>query len=232
MLSPRSQAEASHPKPRSREWALDSRDTPTPPAPLLTAEDERELSVRQRQILDTLEALTVQDGFAELTMAQLAKRVNCSLRTLYGLAPHKDELLLTVVDRRLQRIARAAHSAAAKAFDPLTALRNYLEVASAAIDYTRQLRESEPQAIAGATALSHRHGNHVVAMTGHLLERSVESGQVAPVDTTALALVLGGLGGYFSNPLILPRISGSPRQASEAVMEVILRGLARPVASD
>ena len=67
------------------------------PAPLLPAAAERALSDRQREILDALEALAVHEGFARLTMAQLAARVNCSLRTLYGLAPRKDALLLMVI---------------------------------------------------------------------------------------------------------------------------------------
>ena len=94
------------------------------PQPLLAPEVERALSDRQREILDALEALAMQDGFAELTMAQLAARVNCSLRTLYALAPRKDALLLMVIDRRLHRIGRAAMAAIEPEMDALTALRS------------------------------------------------------------------------------------------------------------
>ena len=50
-------------------------------------------------------------GFATLTMAELAARLNCSLRTLYALAPSRDELVLVVVDRNLWRVGRAARDA-------------------------------------------------------------------------------------------------------------------------
>ena len=42
----------------------------------------------------------VDDGFADLTMAELATRLNCSLRTLYELAPSRDvpEVVLDVVE--------------------------------------------------------------------------------------------------------------------------------------
>ena len=78
------------------------------PKPLLSREAERQLSARQLELLDELEARLLQDGLADLTMAEIAALVGCSLRTFYGIAPSKDELLLTVVDRRLHRIGRAA----------------------------------------------------------------------------------------------------------------------------
>src|SRR5690606_26257834 len=96
------------------------------PRPLLTPGSERELTDRQRQVIETLETLVVRGGLAEQTMAQIAAAANCSLRTLYGIARSKDELLLTIVDRRLQRIGRAAIAAINPAMQPLEALRVYL----------------------------------------------------------------------------------------------------------
>ena len=55
------------------------------PRPLLPPEVEAGLTARQREVLDELEALLVEKELAELTMAQLAARLNCSLRTLYGI---------------------------------------------------------------------------------------------------------------------------------------------------
>ncbi|MCS5635848.1 MAG: hypothetical protein NZ990_04975, partial [Myxococcota bacterium] len=58
-----------------------------PPKPLLPLEIEERLTNRQRQLLDQLEELVIGEGLADVTMAQLAARVNCSLRTLYGISP-------------------------------------------------------------------------------------------------------------------------------------------------
>jgi len=77
------------------------------PKPLLAPETERRLTARQRQLLDELEELVVSKGLADLTMAEIAAAVNCSLRTLYGISPSREELILTLVDRRLHRIGRA-----------------------------------------------------------------------------------------------------------------------------
>ena len=45
-------------------------------------------------------------------MADLAARLNCSLRTLYGLARSREELVLMAIDRNLWAIGRSARTAA------------------------------------------------------------------------------------------------------------------------
>ncbi len=197
------------------------------PRPLLAAEVERALSDRQREILDALEALAMQDGFAELTMAQLAARVNCSLRTLYALAPRKDALLLMVIDRRLHRIGRAAMAAIEPGMDALTALRAYLEAATTAVAPTTEAFARKLATVPGAEDLTRAHANYVTAVTERLLERAVAERQIEPVDTGALALVLGGMGAFFSRPNVLRRLQASPKATSDAILAIVLRGLAR-----
>lgn len=103
------------------------------PKPLLSSAAERGLSARQLELLDELEERVVAAGLAELTMAGIAALLNCSLRTLYGISPSKDELVLTVVDRRLQRIGRRAFEALESQPSPLDALRAYLQAAGEAV---------------------------------------------------------------------------------------------------
>jgi AcrR family transcriptional regulator len=197
------------------------------PRPLLAPEVERGLSARQREILDALEALAMQDGFAALTMAELAARVNCSLRTLYALAPRKDALLLMVIDRRLHRIGRAAMTAIGPDMDALTALRAYLEAATVAVAPTTETFARKLATVPGAEELTNAHANYVTAVTERLLARAIAEGQIEPVDTGALSLVLGGLGLFFSRPSVLPRLQASPKATTDAIVAIVLRGLAR-----
>jgi AcrR family transcriptional regulator len=197
------------------------------PRPLLPADAERTLSARQREILDALEALAMEDGFAELTMAELAARVNCSLRTLYALAPRKDALLLMVIDRRLHRIGRAAMAAIEPGMDALTALRAYLEAATTAVAPTTEAFARRLATVPGAEALTNAHANYVIAVTERLLARAVAERRIESVDTGALALVLGGMGLFFSRPRVLPRLQASPKATADAILAIVLRGLAR-----
>jgi AcrR family transcriptional regulator len=198
------------------------------PRPLLPPEAEKRLTPRQRELLDALEALVVGGGFADLTMARIAARVNCSLRTLYGIAPSKDELVLAIVDRRLRRIGRRALEAADAGHTPLEALRAYLGAANEAVQPTTVAFAREFSGVSGAKELLDAHEAYVVAVTRSLLERAIAEGQVARVDAAALAHVLGGLGREFAREGVVQSVVAStPKQTADAVTEIILRGLAR-----
>ena len=209
----------------------ESRQAPLPgvraPKPLLAPEAWRRLTPRQREVLDALEELVVRGGFAELTMAEIAARMNCSLRTLYGISPSKDELVLVVVDRRLRRIGRRAIAALDAQEPPLAALRAYLRTANEAVQPTAAFAR-EFADVPGAQRLLDAHEGYVVAVTRSLLERAVEDGDIDAVDSGALAHVLGGLGREFSRPrLAATALAGTPKQAADAITELILRGLER-----
>ena len=73
------------------------------PKPLLSKSKENLLSLRQKEAIAGLEDL-IKDGYPQLTMAQIATKLKVSLRTLYEIAPRKEELLLIAVDRLLFKI--------------------------------------------------------------------------------------------------------------------------------
>jgi len=196
-----------------------------PPKPLLPPEAERRLTERQRQLLDVLEDLVVRGGLAELTMAEIAAGVNCSLRTLYGISPSKDELVLAVVDRRLHRIGRAAIASLDATLPPLEALRRYLGAVNEAVRPTTAEFVRDFAGVPGARRLFDAHEGYVIAVARNLLERAVAEGQIEKVDTAAVAHVLGSLGREFSRPEVMPVIAGSPKETADALAEILLRGL-------
>lgn len=197
-----------------------------PPKPLLAPEAERRLTERQRELLDALEDLVVGGGLADLTMAGIAARVNCSLRTLYGISPSKDGLVLGVVDRRLHRIGRGAMEALDRSGSPLERLRLYLGAVNEAVrpattEFIRDFAD-----VPGARRLFDAHEAYVIAVARSLLDRAVSEGQIPPVDTAAVAHVLGSLGREFARPEVMAVIAGSPKETADALAEIILGGLA------
>lgn len=196
-----------------------------PPKPLLPPEAEKRLTERQRQLLDVLEDLVVRGGLAELTMAEIAAGVNCSLRTLYGISPSKDELVLAVVDRRLHRIGRAAIASLDATLPPLDALRRYLGAVNEAVRPTTAEFVRDFAGVPGARRLFDAHEGYVIAVARNLLDRAVAEGQIEKVDTAAVAHVLGSLGREFSRPEVMPVIAGSPKETADALAEILLRGL-------
>jgi len=198
-----------------------------PPKPLLPLEIERRLTDRQRELLDELETLVVGEALADVTMAQIAARVNCSLRTLYGISPSKDELVLTVTDRRLQRIGRAAIASLDPSLPPLEVLRTYLAAANEAVRNEHGEMVRNFAELPGAKRLFDTHENYLTGIVQSLLDRAVDQGDIAPLDTAAVAHVLAGLGQEFSRASVHPVIKESPKQAADDLTEIILRGLKR-----
>ena len=56
-------------------------------------------------------------------------------------------------------------------------------------------------------------------------ERAVAEGEIAPVDTAAVAHVLAGLGREFARPEVAEIAQASPKQTADAISEIILQGL-------
>ncbi len=195
------------------------------PKPLLPPEAERQLSARQLELLDELEENLLREGLADLTMAEIAALVSCSLRTLYGIAPSKDELLLTVVDRRLHRIGRAAIEGLDATMSPLDGLRAYLQAANEAVQPESVVLSADLAKVVGAGRLFDAHETYLMAVTQSLLDRAVAEGQIAAVDTAAVAHVLAGLGREFARPEVAAIAHASPKETADAISELILRGL-------
>jgi AcrR family transcriptional regulator len=205
------------------------RAVPIPP-PLLDRHREQQLTDRQRELLDQLGAMFA-NGFARFTMGELAAQLNCSLRTLYALAPSRDELVMIVVDRHLRRIGRAAHEAIDTTMAPLDALRSYLEAATVAVSRTTEGFARDLAATPGAQRLSDGHNDYLVAVARSLLDLAAERGDIGDVDTAAVAKVMAGLGRDFARADTIPTLRSSPKEAADAVMDLILRGLqsSRPI---
>jgi AcrR family transcriptional regulator len=194
------------------------------PRPVLGRERERALTDRQRELLDQMEHLFA-NGFADLTMAGLAARLNCSLRTLYALAPSRDELVLIVVDRSLWRTGRVARDAIAQDLAPLDAVRAYLEAATVAVSGWTEAFACDLAAVPAARELAGEHNEYLFAVTRTMLDLGVERGDIPDVDTAAVARVLAGLGGFFSRPDVIATLRSSPKAAADAVVDLVLRGL-------
>ncbi len=195
------------------------------PKPLLSPDLERQLSPRQLEVLDELEEKLRREGLGDFTMAEIAEAIGCSLRTLYGIASSRDELLLTVVDRRLHRIGRAAIETLDPSMTPLDILRAYLQAANKAVQPESVVFLADFTKVGGSERLFSAHEAYLIAVTQSLLDRAVANGQIAPVDTASIAHVLGGLGREFAKPAVAEIAEASAKETADAITEIILEGL-------
>lgn len=194
------------------------------PQPVLSRAVEQLLTERQREVLDRLTEM-FDEGFADLTMAVIAARAGCSLRTLYGLAPSRDELVLMVADRNLWRIGRSARDAIRADMSPLQAVRAYLRAATVAVSRTTPAFARDLSRVPAAQRLRDQHSAYLVAVTTQLLDLAVMRGDIADLDTAALAHVMAGLGAELSNPDVIATLRSTPKQAADEVLDIFLAGL-------
>jgi AcrR family transcriptional regulator len=158
-------------------------------------------------------------------MAEIAREMGCSLRTLYGIAPSKDELVLIILDRRLHRFGREAVRALEGEERPLTRLRAYLRATNRAVQPTTAAFAQDFAAVPGATELNESHAQYIVSITRALLEEAVANGDIQPLNTPALAHILGRLGNEFARASLAEVVGRSPRRAANEAAEIILDGL-------
>jgi AcrR family transcriptional regulator len=194
------------------------------PQSIMSREREQALTRRQRELLDRLGAM-FDDGFADLTMAELAARLNCSLRTLYLLAPSRDELVLTVVDRSLWKAGRSARDVIQPGMGPLEALRVYLEATTFAVVGWTEEFSRDLAAVPSAQELRDEHDEYLFAVTCTLLDIAVERGEVGEIDTAAVGRILSTLGRTFTRPEIMHTLTQSPQEASSDLLDLIVLGL-------
>ena len=62
---------------------------------------------KHHQTMEALEIL-LEAGVPELTMSEIAKKLKISLRTLYEIAPSKDQLILMTMDNILRKLGKHA----------------------------------------------------------------------------------------------------------------------------
>ena len=202
------------------------------PVPVLRREEAAALTARQRELLDDL-STHIAGGFSHLTMADLARELGCSLRTLYGIAPSRDRLVLMACDRNLWAAGRGARGAigAAAEFRPLDALRRYLRAATRAVDATTAAFSADLDAVPGGLEIRAAHTAYLVAITRELLDMAVEQGEIEPVDTVVVAHAMAGISNVFIRPDVIETLPGTPKEAADTVVDLILGGLRLPAAA-
>lgn len=194
------------------------------PQPVMTRETYAALSDRQREILSDVGILFA-DGFTHLTMADIAAKLNCSLRTLYTVAKSREALVLIVVDRNLWAIGRIARDAIVPDMEPLDAIRAYLRAANVAVASITETFAKDADSTPAAQALHAAHNDYLASVTQALLNEAVRRGAIARCDTAAVSKVVAGLGRQFASAEMISTLRSSPKKAADDMAEVILLGL-------
>ena len=91
------------------------------------------LTTRQRQLVGELLDLFLAEGFARLTLDDIAARLGCSKRTLYALADSKEQLAVRTVRYFFKQSTEQVEAAIARTRSPAARVTRYLEAVAAAL---------------------------------------------------------------------------------------------------
>jgi AcrR family transcriptional regulator len=83
-------------------------------------------AVRREQLFDALVAMLLAEGFAHLTLDDLAARLRCSKRTLYALADSKEQLVRAAVVHFFRAATTRVEAAVGAVGDPAAQVGAYL----------------------------------------------------------------------------------------------------------
>jgi AcrR family transcriptional regulator len=194
------------------------------PRPLLSQRAEQELGVRHREVLDQLEGSFLADGFSGRSVRELAAHVGCSRRTLYELAPSKEQLVLLVLDRFLHRVGRAALDNIDPGASHADQIRAYFTGAVELQRLTHVFAEDladEP----AARRLFDRHFEFVMSVTAGIVRRGVAAGEFRPVSPSVVAGVLAGSALYFNQSGFLAEAELDHDAAVDELLELVTRSL-------
>jgi AcrR family transcriptional regulator len=179
-------------------------------------------------LLDELERLFVAEGFAHLSVADLAARLRVSRSTLYRLATGKQELAELVISRMLDRMDEIGRAALEQAADPAARVAACLgngtaPVRTGGLEFSRDLETNM-----GTRAICDRRQALVMGVLEGLIEDGVRSGGFRPVPAALVVQVADAAQTRLRDSAVLAALGMTHAEAIDALTGILLYGISGP----
>lgn len=148
------------------------------------------LTKRGEELLDTLEAIVLAEGFEHLNVSDMAARLACSKRTLYELAPSRQLLLLRVIGRFFARIRDDAASIGARDVAARQQVYDYLQIGVRAAERLSPAAVRDMQSWVSARALWQEHVALRVDGLRRIIEAGIRSGEFKDIHPAFVAEIV------------------------------------------
>jgi len=183
-----------------------------------------QIGKRHLEVMDELESMLDQ-GKSFSTMSDLAKKLKISLRTLYEIAPSKEELIVTTVDRVLKKHGKIAVDAMNTHSSPIKKLESFLTVANQAVGPRFERFTLSLSSLNSSKPMVDYHEQYITDLIKNLLDEARIKNEIKEIDTQATALLLGGLGRYFQSKKLLKDLQQTPEKTSNFLTKIIIDGI-------
>ncbi|MDC3216999.1 TetR/AcrR family transcriptional regulator [Gammaproteobacteria bacterium] len=182
------------------------------------------MTKKHKEIISTLEKM-LEKGIPELTMSELAAKLKISLRTLYEIAPSKDQLITMTVDNILKKLGKSALERVSKIESPIDKLDTYLGIVNQAVGPKFDAYIKGLGKINGSSEMIDYHEDFITKYTEKLLLKAMSVNEIQKIDPKAFAILLGGIGREFAKSKNRSSINESPEMSANSVTKVILKGI-------
>ncbi len=189
------------------------------------ANHKQPLSERMLRRVEQLEEIFLAEGFLHFSTEDLARRLRCSKRTLYTLAPSREGLFELVIDRVLGRIRDNGTVAAQRAENCVEAVAGYLDAGvrgtrKASAAFVRDLNTME----SGLRRLRAHQLRRVEGLE-KIVSEGVSEGAFADLHAKLVAEVLVTAAARMSDPGFLSQCGLSMSEAFEELFRLVEFGL-------
>lgn len=164
----------------------------------------------------------VREGFRHLTIGDLAGRLHCSRRTLYSLAPSKEDLVLLALGRLLDRTGASARRRAEEGADPGVRIEAYLEAAIEPLRAASPAFGADVQAYAPTKRLYDRHQELAIGALERLVDEGARSGAFRRANPALIAQILDAALTRLRDPAVHEK-AGVTRPEAFAELATLLR---------
>ena len=185
------------------------------------------LTQKHLEVIQNFENL-LEDGIANQTMSDIASSLRVSLRTLYEIAPSKEKLVISTIDRILTNIAKQALGSLKDMESSVDKLRTFTKIGNEAAGPRIQKYAVDLTRIKGADEMIRSHESAYIDHIKKLLEEAVEKNEIQAVDTRAVAIMLGTVARIFSKKNHQEKLAASAEESANMISGLIIDGLVKP----
>ena len=158
-------------------------------------------------------------------MSEIASRLKISLRTLYEIAPSKDQLILMTMDKILIKLGKFALDSVSEIQSPIEKLEQYLFIVNQAVGPNFNTFLKDIEKINGSQKMADYHESFISNYTQKLLNDAIKMHEIKNIDTKAFSILLGGIGREFLKEKNRYLISTSPEESANSITSIILNGI-------
>ncbi|MFD9127446.1 TetR/AcrR family transcriptional regulator [Kitasatospora sp. NPDC059571] len=184
-------------------------------------------AARRTELFEELVALLIAEGFAQLTLDDLAARLRCSKRTLYGLAGSKEQLVSAAVVHFFRRATARVETALAAEADPARQLAAYLGAVAAELAPVSARFFDDVAAFEPAAEVYERNTRAAARRVRQLIDEGVAAGAFREVHVAFAADVITSVMVRIQQRQVAASTGLADAEAYAHLAELLMHGLAR-----